>query len=123
MNRRDFITQASAALGSAAVARVPAASAASLVSGSSQPSLRVNGTRLNTHLTALAEFGKNPQGGVSRVAYSDADVAGRLAQAAIVRQFAFVQNARRGRESNAAKEQWRNENKEQSRQCHNRRAV
>ena len=77
MNRRDFITQASAALGSAAVARVPAASAASLVSGSSQPSLRVNGTRLNTHLTALAEFGKNPQGGVSRVAYSDADVAGR----------------------------------------------
>ena len=28
-------------------------------------------------LSALAEFGKNPQGGVSRVAYSDADVAGR----------------------------------------------
>jgi N-carbamoyl-L-amino-acid hydrolase len=37
----------------------------------------VNGARLNAHLAALAEFGKNQQGGVSRVAYSDADVAGR----------------------------------------------
>ena len=39
--------------------------------------IRVNGDRLNSHLTALAEFGKNPQGGVSRVAYSDADRASR----------------------------------------------
>ncbi len=39
--------------------------------------LRVNGARLNAHLAALAEFGKNPQGGVSRVAYSDADKASR----------------------------------------------
>jgi acetylornithine deacetylase/succinyl-diaminopimelate desuccinylase-like protein len=37
----------------------------------------VNGDRVNAHLTALAEFGKNPQGGVSRVAYSDADRAAR----------------------------------------------
>jgi N-carbamoyl-L-amino-acid hydrolase len=29
------------------------------------------------HIIALAEFGKNPQGGVSRVAYSDADKQGR----------------------------------------------
>ena len=29
------------------------------------------------HILALAEFGKNPQGGVSRVAYSDADKQGR----------------------------------------------
>jgi N-carbamoyl-L-amino-acid hydrolase len=35
--------------------------------------LRVNGARLNEHLAALSAFGKNPQGGVSRVAYSDAD--------------------------------------------------
>ena len=35
--------------------------------------LRVNGTRLNASLAKLAEFGRNPQGGVSRVAYSDAD--------------------------------------------------
>src|ERR1700690_3529722 len=38
---------------------------------------KVNGARLNAHLAALAEFGKNPQGGVSRVAYSDADKASR----------------------------------------------
>ena len=39
--------------------------------------LRVNGARLNQHLSELAEFGKNPQGGVSRLAYSEADVRGR----------------------------------------------
>jgi beta-ureidopropionase / N-carbamoyl-L-amino-acid hydrolase len=43
----------------------------------SQPQLRINGTRIIEHLKALAEFGKNPQGGVSRVAYSDADAHGR----------------------------------------------
>ena len=42
-----------------------------------QPKLRVNGARLNEHLAALAQFGKNPQGGVSRVAYSEADRQGR----------------------------------------------
>ena len=39
--------------------------------------LRVNGARLNQHIAALAEFGRNPQGGVSRVAYSEADARGR----------------------------------------------
>ena len=39
--------------------------------------LRVNGKRIVDHLHALGEFGKNPQGGVSRVAYSDADKQGR----------------------------------------------
>jgi beta-ureidopropionase / N-carbamoyl-L-amino-acid hydrolase len=39
--------------------------------------LRVNGARLNQHLKELSEFGKNPQGGVSRVAYSEADRKGR----------------------------------------------
>jgi beta-ureidopropionase / N-carbamoyl-L-amino-acid hydrolase len=38
---------------------------------------RVNGQRLVQHLQELAEFGKNPQGGVSRVAYTDADLKGR----------------------------------------------
>ena len=42
-----------------------------------QAPLRVNGQRLVQHLAALSEFGKNPQGGVSRVAYTDADRAGR----------------------------------------------
>src|SRR5215213_11265236 len=42
-----------------------------------QPGLAVNGKRIVDHILALAEFGKNPQGGVSRVAYSDADKQGR----------------------------------------------
>ncbi|HXB22184.1 MAG TPA: hypothetical protein VNV88_12420, partial [Candidatus Solibacter sp.] len=39
--------------------------------------LRVDGARIMQHLQALSEFGKNPQGGVSRVAYSEADRQGR----------------------------------------------
>ena len=42
-----------------------------------QSPLRVNGKRIMDHIHALGEFGKNPQGGVSRVAYSDADKQGR----------------------------------------------
>ncbi|MGH6692604.1 MAG: Zn-dependent hydrolase [Gammaproteobacteria bacterium] len=38
---------------------------------------RVNDARLMRHLEALAQFGKNPQGGVSRVGYSDPDRQGR----------------------------------------------
>jgi N-carbamoyl-L-amino-acid hydrolase len=37
------------------------------------PPPRINGVRLNRHLMELAAFGKNPQGGVTRLAYSDAD--------------------------------------------------
>src|SRR5678815_3136643 len=43
----------------------------------SQPQLRVNGPRIVEHLNKLAEFGRNPQGGVSRLAYSEADRQGR----------------------------------------------
>ena len=43
----------------------------------SVPELRINSARLSDHLSALAEFGKNPQGGVSRLAYSEADRRGR----------------------------------------------
>src|SRR5438046_2076332 len=39
--------------------------------------LRVDGARIMQNLQALSEFGKNPQGGVSRVAYSEADLQGR----------------------------------------------
>jgi len=38
---------------------------------------RVDGARITQHLAALGEFGKNPQGGVSRVAYTEADRQGR----------------------------------------------
>src|SRR5438045_1560043 len=39
--------------------------------------LRVNGQRIMQHLQELSEFGRNPQGGVSRIAYSQADLQGR----------------------------------------------
>ena len=37
----------------------------------------VDSNRVQQHLTELARFGANPEGGVSRVAFSDTDVAGR----------------------------------------------
>ena len=42
-----------------------------------QADLRVDGTLIRDHLAALSEFGKNPEGGVSRVAYSEADRSAR----------------------------------------------
>jgi N-carbamoyl-L-amino-acid hydrolase len=71
MNRRDF---SSIMMGSVFAAQI-ARRLSSLVE--IQPDLRVNGDRINTHLAELSEFGKNPEGGVSRVAYSDADRAAR----------------------------------------------
>jgi N-carbamoyl-L-amino-acid hydrolase len=70
MRRREFT--ASLAAGAAALT-VPR----SLLADVASAPLRVNGARLNAHLAALGEFGKNPKGGVSRVAYSDADKASR----------------------------------------------
>jgi N-carbamoyl-L-amino-acid hydrolase len=37
------------------------------------PAPRVDAARLNRHLAELSRFGANPQGGVTRLAYSDAD--------------------------------------------------
>lgn len=50
---------------------------AAAASGQPQTPLRVNGQRIGDRLRALAKFGANPQGGVSRVAYSEADQQGR----------------------------------------------
>ncbi len=41
------------------------------------PAPRVNGDRLLAHLRELSEFGKTREGGISRVAFSPADIAGR----------------------------------------------
>jgi N-carbamoyl-L-amino-acid hydrolase len=68
MNRRQFNL---GLLGSAAALGMHGYSFAA------QSRVHVNGARLIEHLKALSEFGKNPQGGVSRVAYSDADRQGR----------------------------------------------
>ena len=68
MNRREFNLGLIGTAGAVSLNKLAFAS---------PPQLRVNGARLNEHLQALAEFGKNPQGGVSRVAYSEADRQGR----------------------------------------------
>jgi N-carbamoyl-L-amino-acid hydrolase len=66
MNRREFNLNLARAAGAFA-----------LSSPQSSAQLGVNGQRVNDHLREISEFGKNPQGGVSRVAYSDADLKGR----------------------------------------------
>jgi N-carbamoyl-L-amino-acid hydrolase len=66
INRRDFNYGLIISVGSLALRRFPV-----------QATLRVNGQRIMDHILALSEFGKNPQGGASRVAYSDADKQGR----------------------------------------------
>ena len=66
MNRREF------ACSLLAVAGAVTSSFAQSTSG-----LRVRSERVNAHLAELSAFGKNPQGGVSRLAYSDADLKGR----------------------------------------------
>jgi len=43
----------------------------------SNKSLRVDGQRINSHLTELAQFGRTAAGGTSRVAYSDLDLRAR----------------------------------------------
>jgi beta-ureidopropionase / N-carbamoyl-L-amino-acid hydrolase len=48
--------------------------------------VRVNGQRINDHLKDLSKFGANPQGGVSRVAYSDADLQGRSHAIALMKE-------------------------------------
>ncbi len=74
MNRRTFSRHVAAALGSTLLA--PSALRLRAATWRSEAP-RINGDRLNLHLRELAEFGKNPQGGVSRVGYTDADKQGR----------------------------------------------
>lgn len=44
---------------------------------SRSPDLTVNGFRVNNHLKELSRFGRTPEGGISRVAYSNAGLKGR----------------------------------------------
>ena len=66
MNRREFNLSMLLAVPAVALSR-----------GQSPSQLRVNGNRLNTHLTELAQFGKTPEGGTQRLAYSEADLQAR----------------------------------------------
>src|SRR5437762_1740817 len=70
MNRRQFgATLASGLLSSRDVSH--SSGAAARLYAAAAP--RVDGARLNRHLAELSRFGTNPQGGVTRLAYSDAD--------------------------------------------------
>ena len=42
-----------------------------------RPALQADPMRMEARIAALSKFGANPEGGVSRVAFSDADIAGR----------------------------------------------
>jgi N-carbamoyl-L-amino-acid hydrolase len=80
MNRRDFTRQLAHAVGALSIGQAyagrPFSGLPRRTSGT-DPNLRVDGDRINRQLMELAEFGKNPYGGVSRVAYSDFDKQGR----------------------------------------------
>lgn len=49
----------------------------SALAADKSPPTAVNGDRIQQHITELSKLGTNPEGGVSRVAFSDADLAGR----------------------------------------------
>jgi hypothetical protein len=59
MNRREFNLNLLLAAGAVALPS-PQSSA-----------LRVNGQRVNDHLRELSQFGKTPEGGTHRLAYSE----------------------------------------------------
>jgi N-carbamoyl-L-amino-acid hydrolase len=74
VHRREFARTVAGAVGAASLGNVPGLVA---TPRSFDPSLRVDGDRINRQLVELSQFGKNPYGGVSRVAYSDFDKQGR----------------------------------------------
>jgi beta-ureidopropionase / N-carbamoyl-L-amino-acid hydrolase len=78
VGRREFLRTTAAAVGSLAL-RPRAAQG-------DWRTWRVNGARVNQHLTDLSRFGANPQGGVSRVAFSQADIDGRAFAVDLMRQ-------------------------------------
>jgi N-carbamoyl-L-amino-acid hydrolase len=71
MNRRRFTQHLAATVGALSLGRAGRSDGAAIAP------LRVDGDRINRHLAELSAFGKNPYGGVSRVAYSDFDKQGR----------------------------------------------
>ena len=74
MNRREFNTALFALAGGMLF---PPSGGFGPSGTRAEPLPRVDSERLVQRLRALAEFGKTPEGGVTRVAYSDADLAAR----------------------------------------------
>lgn len=65
-------------------------SSANFAQGQEARTLRVNQERIQSRIMALSAFGKNPQGGVSRVAFSDADIQGRRYIMSLMREAGLV---------------------------------
>ncbi len=82
MNRRDFVH--TTALGALAMTPLQALTASR--QADDWRAIRVNGARVNQHLADLSHYGRNPEGGVSRVSFSDADIAGREFAMRIMRE-------------------------------------
>jgi N-carbamoyl-L-amino-acid hydrolase len=73
-DRRAFLRVTAGAMAAATAAR---ASSTLEIPEASGRTWRVDGVRLTQRLRDLSRFGANPQGGVSRVAFSPADIQGR----------------------------------------------
>ncbi|MDF2772586.1 MAG: putative N-carbamoyl-L-amino acid amidohydrolase [Geminicoccaceae bacterium] len=86
MQRRSFLRR-SAAL--AAIPLLRSAPSVAFPSRSQRAPLRVNGTRLNGWLAKFDSIGRTP-GGINRVAYSDADLAGRTFTLDLFREAGFT---------------------------------
>jgi N-carbamoyl-L-amino-acid hydrolase len=80
MNRRDFTRISGAAMVGAVV---PSPLRALATPGLQE--IRVDGARLNGRMTTLAGFGANAEGGIDRVAFSDADLEARTWIAGLMR--------------------------------------
>ena len=68
MNRRNFLSATSATFGTLALR---------IQNAPTWQRWRLNGDRLQQHLEDLAQFGRTPEGGVRRLAFSQADVEAR----------------------------------------------
>lgn len=92
MRRREFLTRAALAAGGLTLAdrAVAGTNAGAGLAGTGVASgtraIRVNGERLNRQLAELSAFGRNAAGGIDRVAYSDADRAGRAYVLGLMRE-------------------------------------
>ena len=80
MKRREFTATLGAALAGSLIAD------RSIAAASPSFAPRVNGERLNAHLAAISEFGRNPQGGVTRLAYTEPDLAARAYVTQLMRE-------------------------------------
>lgn len=76
MHRRDFTRTVAGAVGAITLGR-SGVGQVQPANRSVAPDLRVDGERINANLSRLSQYGKNPYGGVSRVAYSQFDKDGR----------------------------------------------